>query len=72
MKRISDYTKGEGSSNVLVSGTCDECGKPDGIRYRGSDCLEGFLKLYHLVHTEVNHHFRCDHCGAKWTVFKML
>ena len=67
-----EYMEGAGTTDQPVDLACSECGEVGGVRYTGSDVLEGHLDAYHLVHTEVDHHLRCARCGARWTVFKML
>ena len=68
-----DYQEGAGSTRQLVGGgTCESCDTVGSVYYTGSDVLEGDLEYFHLVHTEVDHHLRCEACGHRWTVFKML
>ncbi len=68
-----EYTEGRGSSNApLPDESCPYCDARGSLRYLGSDVLEGSLEMFHLVHTEVDHHLGCGACGRSFTVFKML
>lgn len=68
-----EYVEGRGATNQhLPERVCDACGDPGGVHYVGTTVLDGSLEYYHLMHTEVEHHFRCALCSAQWRVFKML
>lgn len=60
-----ERTEGKGSSHVAIVEPCPSCSR-GGVHYEGSDVLEGGLALNHLVHTEVNDHFKCASCSWEW------
>lgn len=67
-----EIVEGRGSMDQrLPDGHCTDCGETGGVHYLGTELLDGSLEFYHLVHTEVEHYFRCD-CGSRWKVLKFL
>jgi hypothetical protein len=60
-----ERTDGKGSSHVALVKPCPSCSR-GGVHYEGSEVLEGSLEWNHVVHTEVNDHFKCVACGWEW------
>lgn len=67
MQRFFDRVEGRGAVDRPVADeTCSSCQQAGGVHYLGSELLDGSLEAYHLVHTEVDDHYRCAHCGQSW------
>ena len=59
-------------SHVAIVEPCPSCSR-GGVHYEGSDVLDGSsLAMNHLVHTEVNDHFKCAACGWEWYEYRFI